>query len=158
MLCNPTVEIEIKEIFELQHFSEFVAKKRPHLTEEEKGRLLRFLNRGVLGDEYFINIANSISEKHKKLLPTVVFIRRELISCKCYGKTGNLCGVWPNNQEKCKKQQFLLTTLYATILHAFYSGHEVGVVNGLVVKYPDPDTCGMYRELCKENQDAARLD
>ena len=157
MPCNPTVEI--KEMFELQHFQKFVAKKRPFLTKEEGKILLSFFNGGVLGDEYFINIADSVSEEHKKLLPTLVFIARGLISCKCHRKTGDLCGVWPNNQEKiCKKQQFLLTTLYATILHALSPGHEVGVVNGVVVKYPDPDACDMYRELCMENQDAARLD
>mgnify|MGYP001586511086 FL=1 len=154
---NPIVEIE--EVLEFRFFSKFVAKKRAPLTEKEERKLLTVFQDGVLGNEYFINIADSVPKEHKGLLPSLIFIKRGLISCKCHIKTGYLCGVWPNNQETiCKKQQLLLSTLYATICDALSPGYVVVVVNGVLEKHPDSDVSSMYRELCIDNQHATQSD
>lgn len=136
-------------------FSKFFAKKRPPLTNKQEKGLLMVLKTRAFGDEYFINIADSVSSEHRGLLPESVFVKNEQLSCKC--KDGKLCGVWPNNGRRtnCKKQKVFLSTLSAIIANTLLAKRIVAIVNGSVVSNHN-DACSMQKELCQVSQHATQ--
>lgn len=149
--------INVVETMELYLFVERFARKRPRLNTEQKKWLRdEILQRGILGEETFIDIANSIPKGDRRLLPEQVFVKQGLIACSCTALNGDkLWGIWPNAKKKavCAKQELFLSTLCATLIETrFKEPHTVDVVSGLVIIDHHDEACRLTKDLVSANQ------